>query len=95
MTDLGRNPWSRRRPFMRKRIELADPNSCLNRAGDNEIVFVLLGRDEDAPDTIRAWVQKRIARGKNKPEDEQMQEALRSAALMEAEQKEISRGATT
>ena len=32
---------------MRKRDEMADPKSCLNRALDGEQLFVLLGRDAE------------------------------------------------
>ena len=39
---------------MTKRELLADPNSCLNRAADDEPVFVLLGRDPAAPFAISA-----------------------------------------
>lgn len=70
---------------MRKRDELADPKSCLNRAADDELVFTLLGRDEDAPATIRDWVARRIQRGKNKPDDPQMRDAEATAAAMERE----------
>ena len=41
---------------MRKRDELSDPNSCLNKAADDEPVFVLRAHDASAPDAIRAWV---------------------------------------
>jgi hypothetical protein len=70
---------------MRKRDELTTPDSCLARARDDEMVFVLLGRDEDAPDTIRDWIARRIRRGKNQPGDPQMAEAERCARIMEME----------
>ena len=70
---------------MRKQFELADPTSCLNKAKDNEMVFVLLGRDVCAAETIRDWCQRRILRGKNKLEDPQIQEALSAASIMERE----------
>lgn len=70
---------------MRKRDELTSPNSCLARARDDEMVFVLLGRDEDAPDTIRDWIARRIRRGKNQPGDAQMVDAERCARIMEME----------
>ena len=41
---------------MKKTDELADPTSCLNKARDDERLFVLLARDPAAPVTIRAWV---------------------------------------
>lgn len=69
---------------MRKRQELTDPNSCMGRARDDELTFVLLGRDAAAPDTIRFWAAKRIALGKNIPTDPQIVEALECAAAMEA-----------
>ena len=70
---------------MRKIQELADPNSCLNRADDDEMTFVLLGRDICAPDTIRDWVSRRVNTGKNKLSDAQIQEALTCADRMETE----------
>jgi hypothetical protein len=70
---------------MRKRDELTDPNSCLNRARDDEIVFVLLARDDATPGTIRDWVARRIRMGKNRPDDAQMTEALEAARRIEDE----------
>lgn len=60
---------------MRKRDELSNPNSCMNRARDNEWTFVLLGRDKAAPVAVRAWIEERIRLGKNKREDMQIVEA--------------------
>jgi len=34
---------------MRKRDELSNHKSCINRAREDEMVFVLLGRDPAAP----------------------------------------------
>lgn len=68
---------------MLKRKELTDPRSCMSRADDDEMTFVLLGRDLAAPDTIRFWVERRIALGKNKSDDPQIVEALECAAWME------------
>jgi hypothetical protein len=70
---------------MLKRVELSDPNSCLNRARDDELLFVLLGRDLDTPDTIMEWIAKRIRRGKNKPGDAQIQEAFQIARTLAGE----------
>lgn len=50
---------------MLKRDELTDPNSCLSRAKDDEMCFVLLGRDYAAPLAIVAWIDERIRLGKN------------------------------
>lgn len=62
---------------MRKRDELSDPTSCMNRAKDYEWTFVLLGRDVAAPAAVAAWIKERIRLGKNKPTDSQILEARR------------------
>src|SRR5579859_7452398 len=69
---------------MRKRDELTDPRSCLSRAKDDEMTFVLLGRDPVAPAAIRAWVEARILLGKNRRGDPQIVDAERCIAVMEA-----------
>lgn len=63
--------------------ELTDPKSCMSRAKEDEMTFVLLGRDPAAPDTIRFWVEQRVALNKNSYSDPQIQEALGCAAYME------------
>jgi hypothetical protein len=68
---------------MRKKDELTNPNSCLNRARDDEMIFVLLARDVSAPVAIRAWARDRVATGKNSYGDPQIVEALACAAKME------------
>lgn len=73
---------------MRKRDELTDPGSCLNRARDDEWLFVLLGRDISAPFAVRAWVEHRIASGKNRRDDLQIVEAERWAAAVLAEHRQ-------
>lgn len=72
---------------MRKRDELTNPNGCMFRAADDEMTFVLLGRDVAAPTTIRAWVAERIRLGKNLASDSQIQEALDCASTMEIERR--------
>lgn len=67
---------------MIKREELSDPNSCMNRAEDGDMTFVLLGRDPAAPAAIHAWVQARIQLGKNVPGDAQITEARQAIARM-------------
>ena len=62
---------------MRKRKELSDPASCLNKAGDDEMLFVLLGRDESAPAAVRAWIEDRVSRGKNRRTGPKIQAAER------------------
>jgi len=68
---------------MRKRDELADPKSCLNKAKDDELIFVFLERDKALPNTLRAWVAERIKLGLNEPGDAQLTSALRDAVLIE------------
>ena len=74
---------------MKKCDELNDSESCLNKATDNERLFILIARDPAAPIAIRAWIAERIRLGKNVPADEQIREAFKCAALMELERVEI------
>jgi hypothetical protein len=60
---------------MRKSDELADPTSCLNKAADDEPVFVIRAKDVCAVATILAWINYRIESGKNRPGDSEMREA--------------------
>lgn len=75
---------------MRKHIELQSLGSCLNRAGHNEMMFVILSRDSAAPATIRFWIAERIRQGKNQATDPEIMEAETCAKKMEQE-KEIFR----
>lgn len=70
---------------MRKNREVADPNSCLNKARDDEMLFVLLGRDKTAAATIRHWCVLRVSSGKNQSTDPQIIEAIQCAETIEAE----------
>lgn len=70
---------------MRKIQELTEPNSCMNRACDTEMTFVLLARDMVAPAVIREWCRLRCLYGKNVVSDSQIQEALACADTMEIE----------
>lgn len=70
---------------MRKSDELTNPESCMARAHNNEMVFVLLSRDKAAPAAIRAWVAERLRLGKNQPTDSQITTALECARLMQDE----------
>lgn len=60
---------------MLKRDELTNPDSCLNRAREDEHLFVLLGRDPAMPATIRHWIDQRLRLNKNGPDDPQIAEA--------------------
>lgn len=71
---------------MVKKEELTNPNSCMSRAANDEMTFVLLGRDEAAPDAIIAWAAKRVSLGKNRLDDAQIQEALQCAEKMRFDQ---------
>jgi hypothetical protein len=68
---------------MIKSAERTMQNSCWNKAWDDELVFVLLERDESTPVAIRAWVADRLKRGKNKPNDPQIVAALKDAKSIE------------
>lgn len=67
---------------MIKSRELLDPASCLSKARDDELLFVLLARDPAAPVAIEAWVNERIRLGKNTANDAQIAEALACALRM-------------
>lgn len=70
---------------MIKREELTNPNSCMSRAADDEMTFVLLGRDAAAPAAIRTWVMERLRLGKNQVGDAQITEALACAYKIEGD----------
>jgi len=57
----------------------------MSHAQDEEMTFVLLGRDIAAPSTIRFWVAQRLRLGKNLADDAQITEALTCASIMEQE----------
>jgi hypothetical protein len=73
---------------MIKLEELENLKSCLNKAQDHEMLFVLLARDVAAPETIRFWVRERIRLSKNDAHDDQILEALHCANFMEQVQRE-------
>jgi len=68
---------------MIKHEELTNPASCMSRAKDDEVTFVLLARDKAAPAAIRAWVNERVRLGKNQYSDDQIVEAMATATQME------------
>jgi hypothetical protein len=73
---------------MKKKDELVEPNSCLNKAHDDELVFVLLERDVAAPAAVKAWIDKRLKLGKNQPSDPQIEEAWKWIEAVKAKQLE-------
>ena len=72
---------------MIKRMEKADGRSCWNKAADDELVFVLLARDVAAPRAVREWANERVALGKNRFDDSQIEEALKWAKAVENQQR--------
>lgn len=63
------------------------PNGCLARALPDEPMFILLGRDRCAPDSIRFWADQRSQLGVEQGERqdaEQLTEALETADVMSA-----------
>ena len=45
---------------MLKREELSRPDSCLNKAGDDELIFVLRAKEPAAVYAVRAWIARRL-----------------------------------
>lgn len=76
---------------MIKHLEVSNPHSCLNRARDDEPVFVLLGRDICAPEVIEEWVRLRVESAKNSMTDPQIKEALDLADQMRAWRERLAR----
>lgn len=68
---------------MLKKDEIANPDSCLNKAADEEPVFVLRAKDAAAPNTIRCWAEERMERGLNIASDQKIVDALAIAERME------------
>lgn len=77
---------------MKKKDELADPDSCLNRAKDDEIIFVILARDVAAPHAVIEWALERCRRGKNRLIDTKIIEALECAVAMEKQRQSQEMG---
>ena len=68
---------------MLKKNETTDPNSCLSKAGDDEMLFVLRAKDAAAPEVIYKWIDVRIRLGLNRYTDPKIQEAVACARIME------------
>lgn len=60
------------------------PFDCYAHAAPDEPMFILLARDECAPDTIRSWCAYRVSVGQNKPGDDKLTEAYACADAMDA-----------
>lgn len=68
---------------MQKKLEVSNPDSCLGKAKEDEMIFVLRAKDPVAPHVIREWVKARIEAGLNTPSESKVKEALLSASVME------------
>lgn len=54
---------------MLKKHEASVEHSCWNKAADNEMVFVIIGRDPAARATVEFWIKERIRLGLNRESD--------------------------
>lgn len=61
--------------MMIKKDELSNPKSCLNKARDDEALFVLLERDPAFEATINFWIEERIRLELNKEGDDKIESA--------------------
>ncbi|MFN3624416.1 MAG: hypothetical protein ACK4TP_10175 [Hyphomicrobium sp.] len=66
---------------MLKRDEISNPNSCLNKAADDEPVFVLRAQDELAAAVVTDWAILAQKRGVS---EQKVKEALELADAMKA-----------
>lgn len=76
---------------MIKILELSDPKSCMSRARDYEMTFVLLARDRVGALTVRIWCLLRVLFRKNRWADPQIREALHCARRMDEQRAQIKR----
>lgn len=53
---------------MRKRDELSDPGSCLNKAADDEPIFVIRAKDPLGAATVLQWAQAAERHNTHEPE---------------------------
>lgn len=70
---------------MKKRDELKNRQSCLNKAKMDESLFVILGRDPAAYRTIHFWIRERVKLGLDKPNSPKLIEAAIRAEKMQEE----------
>lgn len=66
-----------------KMHEQTQPDSCLAKADQDEMIFVLRAKDPAAPAAIRHWIAKRLELGKDAPDSPKIQEAFECAAEMD------------
>lgn len=75
---------------MRKRDELADPESTLNRAAEEEPLFVIRAKDKLSASMVRQWAEAAAMTGAHEPE--KIQEARQLAEIMESWRQENTDG---
>lgn len=61
---------------MTRSEEINEHHSCLNKAEDDEPLFILRAKDLTAPTIISFWVEERIKRGLNERNDPRILEAV-------------------
>lgn len=66
---------------MKKCNEIANPDSCLNRAEDDEPLFVIRAKDKVSASAVRTWAEWAQLTGSHEPE--KIQEARAIAEDME------------
>lgn len=66
---------------MRKIQEIENPESCLNRAEDDEPLFVIRAKDKVSASVVRSWAEWASLSGAHEPE--KIQEARAIAEDME------------
>jgi hypothetical protein len=64
---------------MLKKDEVSNPKSCLNKAADDEPVFVLRAKDPIAAEVVRDWAERAFG----KHEDDKIDDANQLATQME------------
>lgn len=75
---------------MLKKDEIATPDSCLNKAKDDEPIFVLRGKDPAAPATLAKWINRRVELGLNDYGDRKTLEAANLMAEMQQYQAKLA-----
>lgn len=80
---------------MTKSQNITDPQSCWNKAREDQEIFILIEHDEAYPNTVRRWANERIDLGLNNWGDAKIRSALASADLVEAKLRNKNGGSDT
>jgi hypothetical protein len=84
---------------MRKLDEIEQPTSCLNKAAEDEPLFVLRAKDPNAPATVEEWARRAEESGAHEPwkiaEARALAEQMREwrKARMHADQAQVAAAA--